>query len=275
MIEKLPVPFGLVRYGLAPDKQGKKRKVSTMFSEIAKDRRFNFYGNVNFQRDISLEELKKCCDCIILASGSNHERTLNIEGENLNGVIGSRALSLWYNGHPESQEKHEYISNIFQRAKEAVVIGNVALDIARICTKQLTALKELDIPESRLEVLAKRNIQKVSIFGRRGPYQSSFCCKELAKMREMEGVSFSLNRNDLELTDDLRRKIKNNGQRFKQKKINELKAIADSVSIKGNKIINFEFYKKPVKFEGDENGNLVAVHFEKTYLDISLFISPY
>ena len=160
IIEALPTPFGLVRHGVAPDHPEVKSVVST-FTEVAQHARCRFFGNVSVGMatksnndvsvHVSMEELKKAYDIIVLAYGASSDASLNIPGEDLSGVMSARNFVNWYNGHPLHAKDHIDLSCI----KRVVIVGqgNVAIDCARILAKSSNELAATDIAPHALEIL--------------------------------------------------------------------------------------------------------------------------
>ena len=171
--EKLPVPFGLVRYGVAPDHPDVKNVEST-FTKVAQDDRVRFVGNVSLGQDLKVKELKEAYDAVVLAYGAAKDRTLDIPGENAKNVISARNFVGFYNGLPECANL-----DLSLDCEHAVIVGlgNVAIDCARVLLTPVDDLKETDITEAALEHLSKSRIKRVSLVGRRGPLQVAFTIK--------------------------------------------------------------------------------------------------
>ncbi|KAF2101355.1 NADPH:adrenodoxin oxidoreductase [Rhizodiscina lignyota] len=189
MYERLPVPFGLVRYGVAPDHpEVKVWNCQDKFEEIASSDRFEFIGNIAVGTDIPLPQLVHHYDALLFAYGAAEDRKLGIPGEELNGVYSARAFVGWYNGLPE----HADLNPILDTGDNAVVIGqgNVALDVARILLMDVDELRKTDIAEHAIETLSKSRIKGVSVVGRRGPMQAAFTIKELRELMKLPSVSF-------------------------------------------------------------------------------------
>ncbi|XP_061472085.1 NADPH:adrenodoxin oxidoreductase, mitochondrial isoform X1 [Rhineura floridana] len=176
--EKLPVPFGLVRFGVAPDHPEVKNVINT-FTQTARSDRCSFYGNVTVGKDLTVEELQKAYHAVVLSYGAEDNRTLGIPGEDLAGVYTARAFVGWYNGLPENRDLKPDLS-----CETAVVLGhgNVALDVARILLSPLEILRKTDITEEALAALACSKVKRVCLIGRRGPLQVAFTIKELREM---------------------------------------------------------------------------------------------
>ncbi|XP_072208189.1 NADPH:adrenodoxin oxidoreductase, mitochondrial isoform X3 [Excalfactoria chinensis] len=187
--EKLPVPFGLVRFGVAPDHPEVKNVINT-FTHTARSDRCAYYGNVTVGRDITVAELQQAYHAVVLSYGAADNRVLGIPGENLSGVYSARAFVGWYNGLPENRDLKPDLS-----CDTALILGhgNVALDIARILLSPLDFLRKTDITDSSLAALACSKVKRVWLAGRRGPLQVAFTIKELREMINLPGTQPVLN----------------------------------------------------------------------------------
>ena len=164
VFDRLPVPYGLIRSGVAPDHQSIKA-VSKRYEKVALSDNVRFVGNVAIGADVTIAELRELYDAVVLATGAPHDRPLGIPGEALGNVFGSAAFVGWYNGHPQFARLDPDLSG-----KTAVVIGmgNVALDVARILAKTPAELAGSDIVAHALEALRGSNIERIVLLGRRG-----------------------------------------------------------------------------------------------------------
>ncbi|XP_025902636.1 NADPH:adrenodoxin oxidoreductase, mitochondrial [Nothoprocta perdicaria] len=182
--EKLPVPFGLVRFGVAPDHPEVKNVINT-FTQTARSERCSYYGNVAVGKDVTVGELQQAYHAVVLSYGAEDNRVLGIPGENLAGVHSARAFVGWYNGLPENQHLKPDLS-----CETALVLGhgNVALDVARILLSPLDLLRRTDITASSLAALACSKVKRVWLVGRRGPLQVAFTIKELREMINLPGA---------------------------------------------------------------------------------------
>ncbi|OCL08067.1 FAD/NAD(P)-binding domain-containing protein [Glonium stellatum] len=187
MYEHLPVPYGLVRFGVAPD-HPEVKNCQEKFEEVASSPRFNFIGNVGVGHDIPLASLRPHYDAILFAYGASKDKKLGIPGEDLNGVYSARAFVGWYNGLPE----YAGLNPQLDAGEDAVVIGqgNVALDVARILLTSIDTLRKTDITEQALETLARSKVRSVKVVGRRGPLQAAFTIKEVRELMNLPSVSF-------------------------------------------------------------------------------------
>ncbi|MET0198277.1 MAG: FAD-dependent oxidoreductase [Rhodococcus fascians] len=174
MFERLPAPWGLVRYGVAPDHQDTK-SASEAFARTARRKGFRLFLNTEVGTDITHDELSRRYDAVLYAVGAVGDRSLSIAGENLPGSHSATEFVAWYNGHPD------YADRSFDLSHERAVIignGNVALDVARVLLMDLAELERTDIADHALAALADSRIREVVIVGRRGPAQSAFTTPE-------------------------------------------------------------------------------------------------
>ncbi|XP_022445390.2 NADPH:adrenodoxin oxidoreductase, mitochondrial isoform X1 [Delphinapterus leucas] len=182
--EKQLVPFGLVRFGVAPDHPEVKNVINT-FTRTAHSDRCAFHGNVVVGRDVTVQELRDAYHAVVLSYGAEDHRGLEIPGEELPGVLSARAFVGWYNGLPENRKLAPDLS-----CDTAVVLGqgNVALDVARILLMPPEYLEKTDITEAALGALRQSQVKTVWIVGRRGPLQVAFTIKELREMIQLPGT---------------------------------------------------------------------------------------
>ncbi|XP_006869658.1 PREDICTED: NADPH:adrenodoxin oxidoreductase, mitochondrial [Chrysochloris asiatica] len=199
--EKQLVPFGLVRFGVAPDHPEVKNVIHT-FTQTAHSDRCAFRGNVVVGRDVTVPELREAYHAVVLSYGAEDHQALGIPGEELPGVIPARAFVGWYNGLPENRELVPDLS-----CDIAVILGqgNVALDVARILLTPPEHLEKTDITAASLRVLRQSRVKMVWIVGRRGPLQVAFTIKELREMIQLPGTRPILNPVDfLDLQDRIK-----------------------------------------------------------------------
>lgn len=185
--ESLPVPYGLARFGVAPD-HPEVKNVTHKFDSVATSSRFRFFGNVSVGQDIQLKDLAEAYDCILFAHGASRHKRLNVPGESLPGVMSARSFVGWYNGLPESSSLAPNLGDA--ESVEIIGQGNVALDIARILLTHVDALRKTDIADHALAALSKSKVTRVNIVGRRGPVQASFTIKEIRELVNLSHVTF-------------------------------------------------------------------------------------
>ena len=259
IIDRYPVPYGLIRFGVAPDHQSLKA-VSKRYDQVAEGGTVEFVGNVAVGKDVSAEDLRGLYDAVILAIGAPHDRNLGIPGEDLPGVVGSAEFVGWYNGHPDFTDLDPPLDG----THVAVVgNGNVALDCARILSKNRHEFEGSDIVGHALDALDGSAVQTVTILGRRGPHQISMTPKELGELGHLEVATPVVDAADfppVEADDAL--------EPGHRKSITILRdfAAAGADASKPKRIV-FDFFAKPLRIEG--NGKAERLIVERTELDES------
>lgn len=261
MFERLPAPYGLVRYGVAPD-HPKIKNVIKIYERIAEKPGFAFLGNVNVGRDISVQELKNFYDVILLAYGAPRDRRLGIPGEDLSGSYTATEFVAWYNGHPDYRDRTFDLSS-----PVAVVIGqgNVAADVCRILCKTVDELKNTDIAGYALEVLAESKVQEVHMIGRRGPAQAAFTPIEIREFGELADCDPVVSPEDLELNPASRTELETAKELTRKKNVEILQKFAALGASSKRKKFFVRFLRSPVEIKG--GGRVERVVFEKNRLE--------
>lgn len=198
ILDRLPCPFGLVRYGVAPDHLS-IRSVRGTLDRVLRRPGVRFLGNVDVGTDLVLDELHRFYDALVFAYGAAGDRRLGIPGEDLPGSLAATDLVAWYCGHPDAPRAR--VESALRAARSVVVVGvgNVAVDVTRILTKPARDLDQTDMPEHVLAVLRSLAVTDVHVLGRRGPVQASFTTKELRELGELDGVAVRVDPAELEL----------------------------------------------------------------------------
>lgn len=257
IIDRLPVPFGLIRSGVAPDHQSIKA-VSRRYEAVALTDTVRFVGHVMVGRDIAVGELCALYDAVVLATGAPADRALGIPGEDLPGVIGSAAFVGWYNGHPDYARLDPPI-----HVQDVAIIGNgnVALDIARILAKTRDEFDGSDIVAHALDALAGSALRRITLIGRRGPHQIAMTPKELGELAHLKRARAVVDPADLPppTADD----ALDPGTR---KSVTLLRSFAVSEEMADKPVtVAFDFFAKPLAIEGD--GRVERLLIERTRLD--------
>ena len=257
IFDALPVPYGLIRFGVAPDHQSIKG-VSRRYEKTALSENVRFVGNVLVGKDVSIAELGELYDAIVLATGAPNDRTLDIPGNDLGNVFGSAGFVGWYNGHPQFADLDPDLSG-----KSAVVIGmgNVALDVARILSKTPAEFEGADIVRHALEALAGSNLRQITIVGRRGPHQIAMTPKELGELMHLERASPRVENADLPAEDE--DMLLEPGLRKSVTHLRSFAAIPESERADKPIEIAFDFFASPVALHG-ENGHVREIEVERT-----------
>ena len=260
VFDTLPVPYGLIRTGVAPDHQSIKG-VSRRYEKTALSDNVRFVGNVTIGPDISVAQLQELYDAVILATGAPVDRQLGLEGEELANVFGSAQFVGWYNGHPEFAPLDPDLS-----VRHAVVIGmgNVALDVARILSKSQAEFSGSDIVGHALDALRDSRIETITILGRRGPHQIMMTPKELGELLQLERASPQVDRADLPPADD--DAILEPGIRKSVGLLRDFAAIPQSIHGEKPVGIVFDFFANPQALTG-EDGRVTGVRIERTRIE--------
>jgi ferredoxin--NADP+ reductase len=257
ILDKLPVPYGLIRFGVAPDHQSIKA-VSRRYDAVAEGAQVRFVGNVAVGKDIAIDELLEDYDAVVLATGAPNDRKLQIPGEELPGVVGSAAFVGWYNGHPDFADLAPPLDG---PAAAIIGNGNVALDVARILSKTRGEFSGSDIVAHALEALEASAIRTITLVGRRGPHQIAMTPKELGELGHLEAAVPHVEPGDLpEAEADA---ALDPGLR---KSVGHLRDFATPHDDKA-KHIDFDFFARPLRIEGDGRAERLVV--ERTRLDES------
>ncbi len=248
MFEALPAPFGLVRYGVAPD-HPKIKTIIARYEKTAEHPQFAFFGNTTVGRDISVDELKRFYHAIVFASGAQTDRRLGIPGEDLRGSYTATEFVAWYNGHPDYQDR------VFDLSCDCAIVvgqGNVAVDVARILAKTVDELSDTDITARALEVLAESKIREVRMVGRRGPVQAAFTPAELKELGELADCDIVVDPMELELNDASRAEIDVLKWRDAKKNYELLTTYAARTPSGRTRRLVVEFYRSPKELRGGD-----------------------
>jgi len=206
VIDRLPTPFGLVRYGVAPDHE-KMKSVAVALRRVMEHERVRFLGNIELGADISVADLHRHYDAIVVANGAAVDRRLGIGGEDLPGSFSATEFVSWYSGHPDSA-----LDKFTLTAGTVIVIGvgNVAIDVARVLLKTADELRTTDIPDHVLAVLSHSQVRDVMIVGRRGPAYAKFTTKELRELGELANADVIVPPAELALDEASEAELANN-----------------------------------------------------------------
>ncbi len=193
LFERMPAPFGLIRYGVAPDHPRIKGIVTALHKVLDKPN-IRLLGNIDYGTDIKLEELREFYDAVIFSTGASADRALDIPGVDLDGSYGAADFVSWYDGHPDVPRTWP-----LNASSVAVLgVGNVALDVARILAKTADELLTTDIPDNVYQGLKASPVTDVHVFGRRGPAQAKFTPLELRELDHSPNVEVIVQPEDIE-----------------------------------------------------------------------------
>ena len=259
VFDALPVPFGLIRTGVAPDHQSIKG-VSRRYEKVATSDNVRFVGNVTIGRDVTIAELQDLYDAVVLATGAPNDRALAIEGAELGNVFGSAEFVGWYNGHPKFAALDPDLAG-----KTAIVVGagNVALDLARILAKTEEEFAGSDIVGHALDALGASGLERIVILSRRGPHAIQMTPKELGELGELEDAVPFVDAEDLPPSEQ--DETLEPGRRKSVQLLRDYaKNGSDQPSSKRLRI-EFHFFASPIGFSG--NGKVSSVTVERTRIE--------
>jgi ferredoxin--NADP+ reductase len=266
LFDLLPAPYGLVRYGVAPDHPRIKGIIRALY-EVLDRGDIRFFGNVEYGKDITLDDLKAHYNAVIFSTGAVKDATLNIPGIELDGSFGAAAFVNWYDAHPDFERSWDL------SAKEIAVLGNgnVALDVARVLSKPAEAMLSTDIPDNVYQGLLASQATDVHVFGRRGPAQVKFSPLELREAVHIEGVDTIVYEEDFQYDEGSQKAIDSNNQtRVMVKTLEELR----SNEITGAKRrLHLHFFSAPVEIL-DKDGKVAGIKIERTKLDGTGNVKP-
>jgi len=222
LFDRLPTPYGLVRYGVAPDHQ-KIKSVTAVYDRTAAHPRFRFFGNVEFGRHVGLEELRAHYHQILFCTGAQTDRRLNIPGEDLPGSYPATEFVAWYNGHPD------YVHCRFDLSAQAaavVGVGNVAVDVTRVLLRSPEELARTDIADYALEALRESRVREVYLLGRRGPAQAAFTNPEIRELADLPGADVTALPEEVALDEVSRAELDRTQDRTTMRKVEILQELA-------------------------------------------------
>ncbi len=262
IFDRLPTPFGLVRFGVAPDHQ-KIKTVTKAFDRTARQPNCRFYGNVELGRDLAIDDLRNHYHQIIYTTGAQSDRKMNIPGEDLAGSHPATEFVAWYNGHPDYRDIQ------FDLSGERVVVvgmGNVAVDVARILCRTPEELAQTDIADYALRALADSNIKEVYILGRRGPAQAAFTTPEAKELGELAGAEVCVLPEEAELGPLSRQALAQSQDRATIKKVELLQSYADRHLAGKSRRLTIRFLVSPVEIYGNGQEKVARVKLVKNEL---------
>jgi ferredoxin--NADP+ reductase len=259
LFDRLPAPYGLVRYGVAPDHPRIKGIINAL-RDVLDAGGIRVFGNVNFGTDITLDDLKRHYHAVIFSTGAIRDADLDIPGIELDGSYGAADFVSWYDGHPDVPREWPLA------AKEVAVIGNgnVALDVARMLAKHADDLLPTEIPDNVYQALKASPVTDVHVFGRRGPMQVKFTPLELRELGELNDVDMVVYDEDFDYDDASKAAIESNKQIFVINKIFTPWREAETGT--ASRRLHLHFFANPVEVVGTD-GRVSSFRYERTEPD--------
>ncbi len=256
IIERLPCPYGLIRFGVAPDHE-KTKNVMRAFAKTASHESVNYYGNVEVGKDIGLNEIRELYDAVVLAVGAGSDRAVGIPGEDKEGVFGSATFVNWYNGHPDCRDLNPDLN-----VGVAVVLGNgnVAIDVARVLVKTPAEMAATDLPDYAAQPIQASPLTDVYMVGRRGPNEAKYTNVELREMGHLENCVPQIDA--AQLPDSVEGEMSDRDRRLTEKNLATVREFIDRKADEKPKRVHFVYYAQPVEILGDTR--VTGVRFERT-----------
>ncbi len=261
LFDRLPTPYGLVRYGVAPDHQ-KIKSVTAAFDKTAAHPRFRFFGNVEFGRHLSLDDLRAHYHQIVFSTGAQTDRHLGVPGEDLAGSYPATEFVAWYNGHPD------YTRHVFDLSPESaavVGVGNVAVDVTRILLRSPDELAKTDIADYALDALRESRVKEVHLLGRRGPAQAAFTNPEIRELGDLSSAEATARAEEVALDDLSRAELDRTSDRTTMRKVEILQSFAGRASGGKPRTLAIRFLVSPVELVGVD-GHVAKVRLVRNRL---------
>lgn len=260
LFEQLPAPYGLVRYGVAPD-HPRIKGIITALRDVLDSGKIRLFGNVLYGRDITLADLKMHYNAVIFSTGSIRDATLKIPGIDALGSYGAADFVSWYDGHPDVSREWPL------EAKEVAVIGNgnVALDVARMLAKHADDLLPTEIPANVYEGLKASPLTDVHVFGRRGPMQVKFTPLEMRELGELRDVDMIVHDEDFDYDEGARTAIATNKQVMVLDRI--FTQWRGRTTGAASRRLHLHFFAKPLEVLTGDDGRVSGFRYERTAPD--------
>jgi ferredoxin--NADP+ reductase len=263
MFERLPAPFGLVRFGVAPDHQ-KIKSVVRSFDKVARKPGFRFYGNVDVGVHLTLDDLARHYHAVCFATGAQTDRRLGVPGEDLARSHPATEFVAWYNGHPEFRDRRFDLSG----ARVAVIgVGNVAVDVARILCRTAEELAVTDIAPYAEEALVRSGIREVYLIGRRGPVQAAFTSPEVRELGELAGADVWVPPDEVALDPLSRAELMASDDRALARKVEILEEFSRRARTGKPRLLTLRFLVSPGALLGDEAGGVRGMRLVRNRLE--------
>lgn len=259
LFERMPAPFGLIRYGVAPDHPRIKGIITALHKVLDKPQ-VRLLGNIDYGTDIDLETMRRFYDAVIFSTGANADRALNIPGIDLDGSYGAADFVSWYDGHPDVPRTWP-----LDAEKVAVLgVGNVALDVARVLAKTGDELLPTEIPANVYEGLKANKAVEVHVFGRRGPAQAKFTPLELRELDHSPNIEVIVAPEDIDYDEGSEKARRESKQVDMVANTLQDWAIRDAGD-RPHKLF-LHFFESPHEVLG-QDGKVVGLRTERTELD--------
>ena len=263
LYERLAAPYGLVRFGVAPDHE-RIKNVTRSFDAVAKRPGFRFFGNVEFGRDVTLEDLCRHYHQICFTTGAQTDRRMGIPGEDLKRSQPATEFVAWYNGHPDYRD-YEFDLSVERVA--VIGVGNVAVDVARILCRTPEELATTDIADYALEALRCSRIREVYLIGRRGPVQAAFTTPEAREMGELAGADVRVLAEEVVLDPLSQTELDQAHDKQLTRKVEVLQEFSARQRTGKPRLLTLRFLLSPVELRSDAQGRVASMRAVRNRLE--------
>ena len=259
LFERLPAPYGLVRYGVAPDHPRIKQIIVALYKVLQRGD-IRLIGNVDYGTDLTLDDLREHYDAVIFSTGAIRDAELPIPGIDLPGSYGAADFVSWYDGHPDVPREWPL------EAQKVAVLGNgnVALDVARILAKHVDDLMPTEIPANVEEGLRRNPVTDVHVFGRRGPAQVKFSPLELRELGHVPDVDIVVYPEDFDFDEGSEEAIRSSNQTKQVVKTLTDWTLRDPSELTASRRIHLHFLHRPAEILGTDR--VTGIRTERTEL---------
>ncbi|MGZ4613966.1 MAG: FAD-dependent oxidoreductase [Actinomycetes bacterium] len=258
VLDRLPTPFGLVRYGVAPD-HPRTQTISAALASVLEDPAVRFLGNVDVGTDLPLAELRQHYRAVVITTGAAVDRRLGVTGEHLPGSVSATDFVAWYSGHPDAEADR---FDLTARTVAVVGAGNVAGDVARMLARSTDELSTTDVPDHVLRTFAGSRVEDVHLVVRRGPVQARFTTRELRELGEMADADVLVDPAHLELDELSGAALA--ADPAARRNLELLRTWADRPPAGRSRRVHLHFFRRPVEVLGEHR--VTGVRLERTTL---------
>ena len=262
LYERLPAPYGLVRFGVAPDHE-KIKTVTRAFDAVARRPGFRYFGNVDFGGDVALADFARHYHQVCFTTGAQTDRRMGIPGEDLVRSHPATEFVAWYNGHPRFRH---FTFDLSVERVAVVGVGNVAVDVARMLCRTPEELAGTDIADYALDALKASRIREVYLLGRRGPVQAAFTTPEAKELGELAGADVTARPEEVALDPWSQAELMRAQDRSLARKVELLRQFSTRPRAGKPKLLTLRFLVSPVELHGDASGRVVGMRLVRNAL---------
>ena len=262
LYERLPTPYGLVRFGVSPDHE-KIKNVTRQFDKTAARAGFRYFGNVDVGRHVTLDDLRAHYHQVCFTTGAQTDRHMGIPGEDLARSHPATEFVAWYNGHPD------FTDRTFDLSVERVAVvgvGNVAVDVARMLCRTEEELAETDIAPYALDALRASRVKEVYLLGRRGPVQAAFTNPEVKELGELPGADIAVLPEEVVLDPVSQAELDAGDDHSAPKKVDILREFSTRARAGRTRLLTIRFLVSPVELLADARGGVRAMRLVRNRL---------